>query len=286
MTKNIFHIGYHKTGTTWFQKSFYPHVRNIKFINRQKIRNHFYENDDELFINDFNVFCDEELSGNIHNSGLSGFLTKGVQTKISKFKNPKVIIFIRNQYDIIKSSYLQYIKEGGNHKIKKYLFHKNYYRSNRFPLFSFKHFNYYSLIKSYYDLIGKENVFVYTYEDFFFNKKEFIEKLIKDHKFEIDISSIDFSKKNRYYSIISYHLAKLFNRFTYKNVLFKHYFFHVPMLYEIAREILSKVKIFPAKNYNIINHDLKNYIHRTYKESNQKIQENFGIDLSNKGYPL
>ncbi|MBH07786.1 MAG: hypothetical protein CMP71_01625 [Flavobacteriales bacterium] len=287
MIKNFFHIGYHKTGTTWFQKSFYPLVENIKFIERQNIRDHFYENKEKVFTNNFNVFCDEELSGNLHNDGLSGFLTASVRYKISKFQNPVVIIFIRNQFDIIESSYLQYVKEGGNFSIKKYLFHEKYPdRKNRFPLFSFNHFNYYNLIKSYCDLIGKENVFIYTYEDFSSNTKAFVQKFIKEHGLKIDIKNIDFSKKNKSYSIISYYLAKLISRFTFKNVLFKHYFFHIPWLYEKSTKLLSKIEILPAKNYNIVNKDLKKYIHKTYKESNQKLHKNFGIDLSNKGYPI
>ena len=56
--KNIFHIGYHKTATTWFQKHFYPSVSNCKLIERHSIRNHFYENKNENFTNDITqVFC-------------------------------------------------------------------------------------------------------------------------------------------------------------------------------------------------------------------------------------
>ena len=91
--QNIFHIGYHKTATTWFQNNFYPLVKNICFIERQKIRSYFYENGHVLFPNvHTNVFCDEELSGNIHNGGLSGFLSRDVAFQIAKFEKPKVLL--------------------------------------------------------------------------------------------------------------------------------------------------------------------------------------------------
>jgi len=32
MTAPIVHIGYHKTGTSWFQKSFYPAVRGAEWV--------------------------------------------------------------------------------------------------------------------------------------------------------------------------------------------------------------------------------------------------------------
>ena len=34
----IVHIGYHKTGTTWFQERFYPAVRNRRYVPRATAR--------------------------------------------------------------------------------------------------------------------------------------------------------------------------------------------------------------------------------------------------------
>ena len=69
--KNLFHIGYHKTATTWFQKKFYPFLENYIQVERSKIRDFFYENKFQDFKPDKNlIFCDEELSGNIHNGYL------------------------------------------------------------------------------------------------------------------------------------------------------------------------------------------------------------------------
>ena len=124
--KNIFHIGYHKTASTWFQNYFYPKVNNYLYVKRDNIRDHFYKGIPQDFPKDCDlIFCDEELSGNIHNGGLSGFLSKDVANKITDFENPKVVILIRNQYDIIVSSYLQYIKKGGNYSLDAYLYHQD-----------------------------------------------------------------------------------------------------------------------------------------------------------------
>ena len=38
MPRPIVHIGYHKTATTWFQKHFYPCVRNARFVARERVR--------------------------------------------------------------------------------------------------------------------------------------------------------------------------------------------------------------------------------------------------------
>jgi hypothetical protein len=43
MITNIFHIGYHKTATTWFQKRFYSLVEGVNFIERENIIIRFNE---------------------------------------------------------------------------------------------------------------------------------------------------------------------------------------------------------------------------------------------------
>ena len=86
--KNLFHIGYHKTATTWFQKKFYPLLKNYNQVDRSKIRDFFYENNYQDFSSKKNqIFCDEELSGNIHNGAYLGLLSENIATKISKFEN-------------------------------------------------------------------------------------------------------------------------------------------------------------------------------------------------------
>jgi hypothetical protein len=195
--RNIFHVGYHKTATTWFQKNFYPFVDNISFVEREKIKDFFYFKKDINFLSENDlVFCDEELSGNIHNNGLSEFLTDNVAHKISKFSNPKIIIFLRNQYDVITSSYLQYIKEGGTYSIQKYIYHNDFDKPNRSPLFSLDHFNYHKKISLYSQKVGSENIFIYLYEDFVLDPQNFIKKFIADHRFSIDFDKINFSKNN------------------------------------------------------------------------------------------
>jgi len=285
--KNIFHIGYHKTATTWFQKKFYHKVLNVEYIARSKIRSFFYENQEQVFASSKDlIFCDEELSGNIHNSGMSGFLTEAIANKISKFENPNVIIFIRNQYDIITSSYLQYVKEGGNYSLSQYIYHKKYTRSNRTALFSYSHFDYLNLISKYENLIGRENVYIYLYEDFVNNQKQFIESFIKEHNFEIDITSIDFSKTNSSYSYLSLFLARIINSFSRKNVLYKYYIFHIPLIYEYARVILRRISIFPIHNKSFLGKKIQTDIQKKYAESNKKLISAYNLDLEKYNYPL
>ena len=285
--KNLFHIGYHKTATTWFQKKFYPLLKNYNQVDRSKIRDFFYENKYQDFSSKKNqIFCDEELSGNIHNGAYLGLLSENIATKISKFENPKVIIFIRNQYDIIVSSYLQYIKEGGNYSFSRYIEHKEFDRSNRSSLFSFKHFDYKNLIHKYQSLIGKENVFIYLFEDFITDQELFISSFIKDHNLEIDLNKVDFEKNNNSYSYVSLFFARIINSFSRKNVLYKYYIIHLPFVYEYAREILRRIKIFPVKSRSFINDEFRHIINKKYSDSNKSIAKEYNLDLDKYNYPL
>ena len=284
--KNIFHIGYHKTASTWFQKRFYPFVKNISNVDRDDIKRHFYFREPVSFsINNDLVFCDEELSGNIHNAGLSGFIQNNIANEISQFSNPKVIIFIRNQYDIIISSYLQYIKEGGTYSLRKYLYHNDFKRPHRSPLFSFNHFDYNTIIETYIDLIGKENIYVYLYEDFIKDQKNFILEFNKDHNFDIDTSLIDFSKNNFSYSYLSYYMARIFNRFTRKDVLYKHYLFHIPLFYEYSREIYSRIRLLKINKSSFLNTKLRSEIKSFYADSNNLLKKNLSLDIDKYNYP-
>ena len=285
--KNLFHIGYHKTATTWFQKKFYPLLKNYNQVDRSKIRDFFYENNYQDFSSKKNqIFCDEELSGNIHNGAYLGLLSENIATKISKFENPKVIIFIRNQYDIIVSSYLQYIKEGGNYSFSRYIEHKEFERSNRSSLFSFKHFDYKNLIHKYQSLIGKENVYIYLFEDFITDQELFISSFIKDHNFEIDLNKVDFKKNNNSYSYVSLFFARIINSFSRKNVLYKYYIIHLPFIYEYAREILRRIKIFPVRSRSFLNDEFRQIINKKYSDSNKSIAKEYNLDLDKYNYPL
>ena len=285
--KNLFHIGYHKTATTWFQKRFYPLLKNYNLVDRGKIRDFIFDNNFQDFSSKKNqIFCDEELSGNIHNGAYLGLLSENVATKISKFKNPKVIIFIRNQYDIIVSSYLQYIKEGGNYSFSRYIEHKEFQRSNRSSLFSFKHFDYKNLIHKYQSLIGKENVYIYLFEDFITDQELFISKFVKDHNLEIDLNKVDFKKNNNSYSYVSLFFARIINSFSRKNVLYKYYIIHLPFVYEYAREILRRIKIFPVRSRSFLNDEYRQIINKKYSDSNKSIAKEYNLDLDKYNYPL
>ena len=152
----IIHIGYPKTGTTWLQNSLFPKIKNYTCVerdfilkelilinafefNEQKAQQVFYNQ----YGNDKNVIISlEGFVGTTYSSDLNGFYSKEVAIRLKKvFPEAKIMIGIRNQLTIIPSTYLQYIRGGGTHNVKNYLFHQFYNEINGMCLFSFRYLN-------------------------------------------------------------------------------------------------------------------------------------------------
>ncbi|UCH15518.1 MAG: hypothetical protein JSV22_06025, partial [Bacteroidales bacterium] len=139
MLEPIIHIGYPKTATSWLQKEFFPRASNLTVANRKHIFRKIIEpydfiiNYDEIraWINkNYSgkvLFSDHGFTGTNHSFGIRNYLIRENAYRLNKiFPEAKIIIFIRNQPDIIASTYLQYLKAGGTYPVSKFL------RSKRF----------------------------------------------------------------------------------------------------------------------------------------------------------
>jgi len=113
MHKVILHVGYPKTATTWFQNNFYPYVENFRYVERELFNSLFFSRDVlaiKKYLTDCEkdiVICDEALL--ITKKHKLSILEKAERLRMN-FSSPKIIIFIRNQLDIIESVYSQWLR--------------------------------------------------------------------------------------------------------------------------------------------------------------------------------
>jgi hypothetical protein len=130
----ILHVGYHKTGTTWLQRSFFPRARGLTLVTPLAIRCELLVPSLVAFdpkraraslldgCSDRLVVSEEELSGNLHTGGLHGAFSEELAARLhAAFSEGRVLVFIRNQTRMILSAYKQYIKSGGTHRIRRFL---------------------------------------------------------------------------------------------------------------------------------------------------------------------
>ncbi|MEM9832815.1 MAG: hypothetical protein AAF944_19440 [Bacteroidota bacterium] len=207
--KIVIHIGLPKTASTYLQTTYFPHLKKVTYIGRpytqiNKAFNSLQWIDDPLFSltefqneiehikkyhqeNNTILISDELFFGNVfYNFMNRGIIARRLSLAIP---NAEIILFIRNQNDLILSLYNQFVKIGlFNDQLNRNFIHKsgedftletwfadmrkwcinnNRYISHR-SLFNINHLRYSAIIKLYKDLFNKVHVFLY--EDLVNNK--------------------------------------------------------------------------------------------------------------------
>jgi len=292
----ILHIGYAKTGTTWFQEDFYPNVNNINFFRQNTVLEDIItEYDSEKIHAKYSfdkrsVFCDENILGNVLFGSSS---TKEITLRLKKiFPNGKVVIFIRNQLDLIASAYSQHIKSGGTFGIKRFFEQTKYINFYHQSFFLYEYFQFHEIICFYIEVFGKENVHVFAYEDFLEDNYQFLTNYTKILNLDVDLEKISFNKKNIKLRKRLFRFIKFSNHFTKKNTFYKQYYFHIPFLYNLINynlDILNKYKIFgkPYKPIEIIGKKNYKFLYDFYKESNNILYDKIGLESMKKhAYPM
>lgn len=307
--RSIVHIGYHKTATNWFQRNYYPNVRNYHYVHRKKVRRAFLSDSGlkfdperaaralEVESLDGLILCEEELSGNIHTGGLFGCLTKELAGRIHRvLPEAEIVIFIRNQVDMVASVYKQYVKEGGTYSVNRYLFPYRYLPQSGFqpakaPLFSFDHFDYQALVNLYRKHFGPEHVHVFLYEEFSRDNQAFIKRYAQRFGFEVNLNDVPRTRPNPSFGRLVLPIAKVLNRLSYRDVLYKRYLFHVPGMYKVRGVVLKRLNRLPgfgadASPERILGDKNVEFIRGYYADSNRQLAVECDLPLADYGYPL
>ena len=189
----LIHIGYTKAGSTWLQRFLFenesagfglvdrpasvehlilPHA--LEFdprTARDELRPHVEES---ATAGRAPVISAERLSGSPHSGGYD---TPALADRLHDvYPAAKVLIVIREQRQIIASTYKQYVRVGGVCRPSRYFSPP---QDPRIPLFSFEYFDYHRLIKYYYGLYGRESVLVLPFEAFLKTGDDFVARICR-----------------------------------------------------------------------------------------------------------
>ncbi|WP_299338550.1 hypothetical protein [uncultured Psychroserpens sp.] len=296
---SIIHIGYFKTGTTWFQHVFFPKVTNAVFSNQANA-----SLDDNLIITRPYDFSSEKVSKHIDQlfpertsrtlilsrERLSGHpFTGGYDAKIiadrlkETYPNATIVIFIREQKKAIISTYKEYVKRGGTAPFDKWIFT----HERTIPGFQLDYFNYHKQIKYYLELFGVSQVKVYAYEDFKDHPKEFLEAFSKELNLEIDLSNFDFSKKvNKGFSTGALKLIRWSNKFSKSKNLNPYPAVKIPFLRFLVEKCntIFDTMFFKQRNNSFFNSKTLSEIENLFGKGNYELNQILDIDLESKGY--
>lgn len=173
----LLHVGYHKTATTWMQRSLfnstngYCPIASHSEVFANIVRPHGLRFDPALM----RALLEERLAGLspgvvpvISSEILSGHPFQGghesdvyAQRLFQIFPSARILISIRSQMRILPSVYMQYLLRGGTMPYDRF-----FDGTSEIGYFGFtpEHFEYDLLVEFYQNLFGRDRVFVLTQE--------------------------------------------------------------------------------------------------------------------------
>lgn len=181
---NLIHIGFHKTASTLMQEIIFKENENLNLLNskdekkdlwfyRNFININAHEFSKNFFMAEFdkkfsleennkntkilNILSDENLSGDPF-SGIDSYIM--MNRIFNCFENPKILIVIRNQLDMLISLYSNFINNGGTKSFEAWISGPE----TRWGMI-LKKLNYLQIIKDYQELFTEKNVKVICYEN-------------------------------------------------------------------------------------------------------------------------
>jgi hypothetical protein len=190
----LIHIGYHKTGTTWLQKSLFANhatgyqwlgnkappiwhlvlARPLEFDAGASRADLAPLLDDVIGQGRVPVLSFERLSGHPFSGGYD---SKEIANRLRDvLPEGRVLIVIREQSDVIASTYKYYVRRGGACSVSRFLKPPGQHEA-RVPLFDPRHFEYHHLIRHYQALFGDDAVLTLPYDQFARDPVSFIVRI-------------------------------------------------------------------------------------------------------------
>lgn len=306
MKSAIVHLGYHKTATTWLQAQVFPRATSHDFIPRRTVQEaflapaglHFSPEQAAQVLGlrerDRPVLLSEEnLSGYIHNGGLHGFLAPEMARRIKAvLPDARIVVFIRNQFDVCRASYAQYVSGGGTWGAPRYFETARHVRGAltrpwKAPAFEFEHFEYDRLVAHYDALFGADRVHVYPYE-WLHDRGALLARLSGDLGLALEDLPAGDARANRSLGGIGMAVMRKVNLFTRQSVVNKDRIVDLPggqVLRHGAKWLVSRLPGLnrgPAR----LPDRLRQRIAEHYPQSNQRLLALRDLPLGELGYPM
>ena len=301
-TRVLVHVGYHKTGTTWLQRELFPKVRNARVVPRAAIQRALlhpypFRFDPQVARRELlgggsgcAILSEEELSGNLHTGGLHGGMSKEVAERLARaFPDARILIFVRNQTEMIASAYKQYVEGGGSRSIHRFL--RPSRAPHKKPSFALDYLAYDGLVGHYESLFGREAVRVYPCEALRRERGAFVEAFAADLGLEVDAGALSFAPRNVGYRSRTLRVVRWLNHFHDREIPNSSCWVGVPGGYRIVRRLGAALERLPGMGRVESLEDLLGAaqvraLEDRYRASNGRLEASRGLGLARFGYPL
>ena len=235
------------------------------------------------------------MSGSPAVGGLHGLVTKEVAHRLKAvLPEAQVVIFIRNQADIIAAVYGEYVRRGGTHRPERFLFPERrgkgqYRRPYRAPMFSFGHFDYLPFIRHYESVFGASAVHVFLYEAFKADPAAFLRHYARLFGLDVDLDALSFEPVYESYGGRLLPIARAANRFTARSEPDKRYVADVLPFKALQRGLQwlngTAIAGSPPQPSALLGAETLAYVRERFAESNAALARHRDLSLHAHGYP-
>lgn len=305
-------IGYHKTGTTWRERHLWSDTdlgfclfkgRDLRDIivgpapfdfDLERCRDQLRASWRDVGEGVMPVFGMERLSGSPYSGGHD---SKEIADRLVRlFPNAKILIVIREQTDMILSTYNQSVLTGNTSKLKDYI-SSNLQGRYALPGFDMRAFRYHRLINYYVSLFGRANVLTLPYEMFRDSAGTFIERIIEFSGVQRECPSIDGMSERERASLkpMSVAMLRMFNLLVAEPSRFNRHAM-LPLglnrkrmgavLHRIERQSPAWVVRRNKSAKQALLDQIAQQTSGQYEQSNALLVNDYGLDLARYGYAL
>ena len=300
----LLHIGYHKTATTWMQQRFFADPANdfevlgkgfsarpflvyptpLEFDPNESREHYSRPVQAALAAGRTPVFSDERFSGNPFSGGVD---SKELAHRLREvFGRARVVIVIREQREMVYSTYVEYVHEGGSASIQTFLFPQTRYA---IPCFRFSHFAYHRLIGCYQQLFGLDRVLVLPFEMLRADPKAFLSRIGEFSGTRCDEPTAEERKLNVSPSASWLGLQRRCNPFVFSDDLNGYSIFAVPGAKQRLKRLIRKgPRVLPrrldARMERRLREQVATAVRDRYEESNLATQALTDLNLEEYGY--
>lgn len=308
----LIHVGYPKTGSTWLQHTVFDD-KNAGFVRPWTSQSNIGGADrviDEFII--ANAFSfNPQLTRKIFEPGLQRAITQNCVPVLSEellvgnhvhgkywgkevadrlhnvFPEAKILIFIREQKAMIKSSYGQYLKPGGTATIQRYIGSGGTQRSGFGPICQLDYLEYNFLIEYYQNVFGEKNVLVLPFELLKMDQLTVANRIIRFAGSKGTFENIQTPARNVGFKGATFAIRRILNVFC---APFDSYGgSNIPLTWRIANKLsFFTDRLLPQyiheRGGQKLEHLISEGVGDFFRESNQRTSNMIGINLTDLGY--
>ena len=236
------------------------------------------------------VLSEDNLSGYIHNGGMHGLIGPEMARRIKAvLPDARIVVFVRNQREIVRAAYAQYVSGGGTFGLARYLDSHRHLRGAltrpyKAPAFEWEHFEFDRLIAHYDGLFGRENVHVYPYEALR-DRSALLRRMRRDLGIALPLGLPPGGATNASLGAGALLALRFANLFTRQSVVNKSWLIDLPggqVLRHAVKRVLARL---PAGRFVLPEETLQR-IDAHYAASNRRLLESHDLPLEELGYPL